>query len=349
MFSKRVVLFAVVIASGLVAACATEDTEPLMLTAQGLFEPIPDRPPVIEGISGTAQQVELGTMLYFEPRLSRSHNLSCNTCHLIGLGGVDVGVTSLGHEWQRGGRNAPTVLNAVYNLAQFWDGRAADLEEQAGGPIQNPIEMAITAEHAVEQLKGIPGYVNKFNQVYPEATDLVTFDNLIKAIAAFEATLITPNAPFDLYLKGNARALTAEQKEGLQLFINKGCAGCHAGINVGGASYSPFGLVEKPEADILPPEDKGRFEVTRTENDEYVFKVPSLRNIELTAPYFHSGKVWDLRESVTIMGASQLGVTLSDDEVDKIVTFLLSLTGDQPEVMFPILPPSVASTPRPEQ
>ena len=349
MLTKRIILLAVVATGGLVAACATEDTEPLMLTAQGLFEPIPDRPPVIEGISGTAQQVELGTMLYFEPRLSRSHNLSCNTCHLVGLGGVDVGVTSLGHEWQRGGRNAPTVLNAVYNLAQFWDGRAADLEEQAGGPIQNPIEMAITAEHAVEQLKGIPGYVNKFNRVYPEAIEPVTFDNLIKAIAAFEATLITPNAPFDLYLEGNARALTAEQKEGLQLFIDKGCAGCHGGINIGGASYSPFGLVEKPEADILPPEDKGRFEVTRTDNDEYVFKVPSLRNIELTAPYFHSGKVWDLRESVTIMGASQLGVTLSYDEVDKIVTFLLSLTGDQPEVTFPIMPPSVATTLRPEE
>ena len=349
MLTRPIMLFAVVATGGFVAACATEDIEPLMLTAQGLFEPISDHPPVIEGIAGTAQQVELGKMLYFEPRLSRSHNLSCNTCHLVGLGGVDVGETSLGHEWQRGGRNAPTVLNAVYNQAQFWDGRAKALEEQAGGPIQNPIEMAITAEHAVQQLKGIPGYVSKFDQVYPETIDPVTFDNLIKAIAAFEATLITPNAPFDRYLKGNAQALTTGQKEGLQLFINKGCAGCHGGINVGGASYSPFGLVQKPEADILPPEDKGRFEVTRTENDEYVFKVPSLRNIELTAPYFHSGKVWDIRESVAIMGSSQLGVTLNEDEVNKIVMFLLSLTGDQPEVTFPILPPSVASTPRPEK
>jgi len=348
MFTKRLVLFAIVVAGGLVAACATEEPEPLMLTARGLFEPIDDRVPVIEGIAGTAQQVELGRMLYFEPRLSRSHNLSCNTCHLVGLGGVDVGETSLGHEWQRGGRNAPTVLNAVYNLAQFWDGRAEDLEEQAGGPIQNPIEMAITAEHAVEQLRGIPGYVTKFNQVYPEATEPVTFDNLIKAIAAFEATLITPNAPFDRYLKGDAQALTPEQKEGLQLFIDKGCAGCHGGINLGGASYSPFGLVERPEPDILPPEDKGRFEVTRTENDEFVFKVPSLRNIELTAPYFHSGKVWDIREAVVIMGSSQLGVTLTETDVDGIVAFLLTLTGDQPEVMFPILPPSVATTPRPE-
>ena len=172
--------------------------------------------------------------------------------------------------------------------------------------------------------------------------------NVVTAIAAFEATLITPNAPFDKYLRGDANALTAEQKEGLKLFIDAGCAECHGGINIGGQEYQPFGVVERPGADILPPNDKGRFAVTKTASDEYVFRVPPLRNVELTPPYFHSGQVWDLTQAVGIMATDQLGKSLNDEQAAKITAFLKSLTGDQPQVTYPILPPSVATTPRPQ-
>jgi cytochrome c peroxidase len=320
----------------------------LLDTARSLFEPIPEQPPEIPGVAATPERVELGRMLYFEPRLSESHTISCNSCHLVGLGGVDMLETSVGHRWQRGGRNAPTVLNSVFNTAQFWDGRAKDLEEQAGGPMINPVEMATTHQHVIEQLSAIPGYVAKFQKAFPEDPDPLTIKNVEDSIALFEATLITPDSPFDRYLGGEENALTAEQKEGLRLFVDNGCAGCHNGINVGGGMYAPFGVVERPGADFLPPADKGRFEVTKTVDDEYVFKVPTLRNIALTPPYFHTGKSWDLRQAVAVMGASQLGIELTDDEVDKITTFLQGLTGEQPEVVYPILPPSVAATPRPQ-
>lgn len=323
--------------------------DPLLKQAQSLFEPIPPKPPKVKDVAATPAMVELGKALYFEPRLSQSHNISCNTCHQIGLGGVDMLPTSIGHKWQRGGRNAPTVLNAVFNVAQFWDGRAADLKAQAGGPIQNPIEMGIKHEHAIEMLKGIPGYAKLFEAAFPSDTDRITMANVVTAIAAFEATLITPNAPFDKYLGGDTNALSAEQKDGLKLFMDKGCAGCHAGINIGGQMYAPFGVVEKPGADFLPPDDKGRLEVTKTPSDEFVFRVPPLRNIELTPPYFHTGKSWDLRQAVAVMGASQLGEKLTDDEVSKITAYLKSLTGEQPQVVYPILPPSTVTTPLPQQ
>lgn len=320
----------------------------LLETARSLFEPIPEQPPELQGNPATPDKVELGKMLYFEPRLSESHTITCNSCHLVGLGGVDMLETSLGHRWQKGGRNAPTVLSSVYNTAQFWDGRAKDLEEQASGPMVNPVEMATTHEHVIEQLSGIPGYVAMFSKAFPEDSEPLTIENVEDAIALFEATLITPNAPFDRYLRGEEDALTADQKEGLQLFVDNGCAGCHNGINVGGGMYAPFGVVELPGADFLPPNDKGRFEVTKTPSDEYVFKVPTLRNIALTPPYFHTGKAWDLRQAVAVMGSSQLGIELTDAEVDKITEFLQSLTGEQPKVVYPILPPSVATTPRPQ-
>ena len=332
-----------------ITALALAADDPLMKQAQGLFQPIPSQPPAIKDIAATPAMVELGKDLYFDPRLSQSHNISCNTCHQIGLGGVDMLPVSIGHKWQKGGRNAPTVLNAVFNVAQFWDGRAADLKAQAGGPIQNPIEMGITHEHAIEMLKSIPGYVPLFDAAYPDDKDPITMPNVVTAIAAFEATLITPNAPFDKYLRGDANALTAEQKEGLKLFIDTGCAACHSGINVGGQMYAPFGVIERPGADILPPNDKGRFAVTKTVSDEYVFRVPPLRNIELTPPYFHSGRVWDLNQAVGIMATDQLGKSLNDDQVAKITAFLKSLTGEQPQVTYPIMPPSVATTRTPEE
>jgi len=320
----------------------------LMQSARKLFKPIPAQPPAVQGIESTPARVELGKQLYFDPRLSESHSISCNSCHQIGLGGVDVQETSIGHRWQRGPRNAPTVFNAVFNTAQFWDGRAKDLKEQAGGPLVNPIEMGTTQKHVVEQLMGIPGYVSEFQQAFAGEKQPITFENVRDVIALFEATLITPNAPFDRYLKGEAAALDSQQKRGLDLFIKKGCASCHNGINIGGGMYAPFGVVEKPGAEFLPPDDKGRFEVTKTVSDAYVFKVPTLRNIALTPPYFHSGKSWSLRQAVGVMGSSQLGIKLSDQEISDITAFLHALTGQQPDVVYPILPPSVSSTPRPK-
>ncbi len=319
----------------------------LLARAKQLFKPIPEKPPALKGNAAAPAKVELGKMLYFDPRLSASHAISCNSCHDLGRGGADEQSTSIGHHWQHGGRNAPTVLNAVFNTAQFWDGRAKDLEEQAGGPMVNPIEMASPKTHVAEQLKAIPGYDTAFAKAFPGEKDPATLANAQKAIAVFEATLITPNAPFDKFLKGNANALTPVQKEGLALFMDKGCSSCHNGINVGGGMYAPFGVVEKPGAQLLPPGDKGRFAVTKTPGDEFVFKVPTLRNIALTRPYFHTGKSWDLRQAVGVMGTSQLGTKLSDAEIGKITAFLQSLTGDQPKITYPILPPSVASTPRP--
>ena len=327
-----------------IPASAEDD---LLTKARQLFQTIPAAPPELPGNPSSPAKVELGKMLYFDPRLSASHAISCNSCHNLGLGGADAEPTSLGHRWQHGGRNAPTVFNSVFNKAQFWDGRARDLEQQAGGPIVNPIEMASPEAHVAEQLEGIPGYREAFEKAFPGKSSPITLGNVQKTIAAFEATLITPNAPLDRFLGGEANALSPAQKEGLALFIDRGCASCHNGINVGGGMYAPFGVVEKPGADILPPTDKGRFTVTKTASDEYVFKVPTLRNIRLTAPYFHSGQAWDLRQAVAVMGASQLGTQLSADEVSKITAFLDGLTGDQPKVTYPELPPSVGSTPQP--
>ena len=336
--------FLAVIACAPLASLAQSE---LMGQAQALFKPIPEKPVGGDGLVITPAMVALGKALYFDPRLSESHNISCNTCHQIGLGGVDMLSTSIGHHWQKGGRNAPTVLNAVFNTAQFWDGRAADLQEQAVGPIQNPIEMAISPEHAVGQLGAIPGYQPMFAAAFPGQAKPVTLGNIGASIAAFEATLITPNAPFDNYLRGDESALNNAQRAGLKLFIDKGCASCHNGINIGGGMYAPFGVVEKPGADFLPPADKGRFQVTSTPSDEYVFKVPTLRNIALTPPYFHTGKSWDLKQAIAVMASSQLGQELADEEVASIEAFLQALTGQQPEVVYPILPPSSVDTPRP--
>ncbi len=327
---------------------AQPPAEALMTKARQVFRAIPAAAPQLAGNPSSPAKVELGKALYFEPRLSASHVISCASCHNIGLGGADAEPTSIGHRWQHGGRNAPTTFNAVFNTAQFWDGRAKDLEQQAGGPMVNPLEMASPEPHIVEQLKGIAGYHDLFAKAFPGEADPITLANAQKAIAVFEATLVTPKAPLDRYLAGEAGALTSVQKQGLALFIEKGCSNCHNGVNIGGGQYAPFGVVAKPGAELLPPTDKGRFQVTRSPGDTYVYKVPTLRNIALTAPYFHTGAVWDLRQAVGVMGASQLGAKLTDDEIGKITAFLDSLNGEQPKVSVPILPPSGATTPRPQ-
>ena len=311
-----------------------------------LFTPLPSTVPALNDNAITPEKIDLGKALFFDPRMSASGVFSCNSCHNLATGGDDNLETSIGHGWQKGPRNSPTVLNSVFNEAQFWDGRAPDLAEQAKGPVQAGVEMANTPDNVVATLNSMPQYVEWFTASFPEDSAAVTFDNFAKAIEAYEATLITPS-PFDAFLNGDEAAMSAEQKQGLQVFMDKGCATCHNGVNVGGHSYYPFGLIEKPGSDILPEGDKGRFAVTETADDEYVFRASPLRNIDQTAPYFHSGIVWDLKVAVQVMGESQLGEDLSDEEADLIVAFLGSLTGDMPEVVYPLLPAETATTPRP--
>ena len=318
-----------------------------MQRARAAFKPVPATAPVLKENKGNVDRLQLGKMLFFEPRLSASYLISCNTCHNVGLGGADLQETSTGHGWQKGPRNAPTVLNSVFNIAQFWDGREPDLASQAKGPVQAGVEMNNNPEQVVATLKSIPGYVRLFGKAFPGEKDPVTFDNMAKAIELFEATLITPDSPFDKYLKGNDKALNAKEKEGLALFMGKGCGACHGGVNMGGSGYFPFGLKESPLADLLPPDDLGRYKVTNTASDKYVYKSPSLRNIALTPPYFHTGKIWKLDDAVVVMGTTQLGVKLSTDETDKITAFLYALNGKQPKVEYPILPEGSDSTPKP--
>ncbi|MCL1048047.1 cytochrome-c peroxidase [Shewanella abyssi] len=288
------------------------------------------------------EKVELGKMLFFEPRLSKSGFISCNSCHNLSLGGVDALPTSIGHNWQQGPINSPTVLNAEYGLAQFWDGRAKDLKEQAGGPIANPKEMGFSHDLAVDTIRSMPAYQARFASVYK--TNGISIDAITDAIAEFEKTLVTPNAPFDKYLTGDKSAINADAIAGYQLFKDKGCVRCHNGPAVGGTMYMKMGLV-KPFHTKNPAE--GRKGVTGKEADKFVFKVPTLRNIELTYPYFHDGSVWDLAEAVNTMADIQLGQALTATETKQMVTFLNSLTGEQPQIVLPILPPSTPNTPKP--
>ena len=318
--------------------------------AAALFKPI-DSSLVAAQVKNndvTAAKVELGRKLFFEPRLSKSQLLSCATCHNLSTGGVDAGPTSVGHGWQKGPRRAPTVLNAVFNVAQFWDGRAEDLKAQAKGPVQASVEMNNTPAAVEATLRSMPAYVGEFQKAFPNDPAPVSFDNMAKSIEAFETTLITPNARFDHFLKGDATALSDLEKTGLRLFIDKGCAGCHSGVNLGGAAYFPFGVAQNPSELIRPAADKGRSAVTKSSADDFVFRAAPLRNVALRAPYFHTGQVWTLEEAVNLMAADQLNETLTPDQTGAIVAFLGTLTGEQPKVEYPILPPRGKDTPHPQ-
>jgi len=287
--------------------------------------------------------VELGKKLYFDTRLSKSGFISCNSCHNLSMGGTDNLQTSIGHNWNKGPINSPTVLNSSLNVAQFWDGRAADLKAQAGGPIANPGEMASNHELAVSVLQSIPGYVSEFNKVFK--SDKVDIDKVTKAIAAFEETLVTPNSRFDKWLKGDKKALSENEVSGYALFKNSGCTACHNGSAVGGNSFQKMGVVEPYKTSSTAV---GRSAVTGKDSDRLNFKVPTLRNVELTYPYFHDGAATTLKDAVDTMGRIQLGKKFTDDENTKIVAFLKTLTGEQPSFGIPVLPPSSDSTPRPQ-
>ncbi len=293
----------------------------------------------------TEEKVTLGRMLYYETRLSLGQDVSCSSRHQLDRFGVDNEPTSTGHKKQRGGRNSPTVLNAAGHMAQFWDGRAATVEDQAKGPILNPVEMAMPdAASVVRVIKSIPGYAPLFKAAFPKAADPITYDNLALAIGAFERQITTP-ARWDKYLAGDETALTDKEKAGFAKFNKLGCPTCHTGVNVGGSLYQKLGLVN-PWPD---QSDLGRFEVTKEERDKMFFRVPTLRNVAKTGPWFHKGQLSTLEEVVRKMAHHQLGQELSDEDVGNLVAFLNSLTGavDAKYVAKPELPPSGPTTPKP--
>jgi cytochrome c peroxidase len=310
-------------AGAIVITSLAQSPSELRAKALEITGPIPARMPGAE--NDTPALIALGKELYFEKRLSINNTQSCNSCHQVDgrKAGVDHEPTSPGALGKRGGRNSPTSLNAGFHLAQFWDGRAEDLAAQAKGPILNPIEMGMPSEAAVvEKISGIKSYRKSFAKAFPDSSNPITYDNIAGAIAAFERTLITRDR-FDDFLNGSDKALTAAELTGLNHFLTVGCTTCHNGPLLGGNGFRKVGAIN-PYSNL---EDKGRIDVTKEEEDLYSFKVPSLRNIALTAPYFHDGASKSLSDAVSQMAWMQLGEKLPDDRVASIVTFLRSLNG----------------------
>jgi len=290
-------------------------------------------------------KIQLGRMLYFEPRLSKSQKFSCNSCHLLEKYGVDNEATSEGHKGKRGNRNSPTVYNAAGNIAQFWDGRAKDVEEQAKGPILNPVEMAMPDEKSVVAvLSSMPEYVTLFKKAFPGEKNPITYDNMAKAIGAFERKLITPSR-WDKFLEGDQKALNNEEKEGLMVFVDTGCATCHSGSLLGGTMYQKLGAAKQYPGMT----DVGREQVTKKSEDKFTFKVPSLRNVEMTGPYYHDGSVKILDEAINRMAEYQLNKKLTPAQTKAVLAWLKTLTGELPKeyIKEPKLPPSTATTPKP--
>jgi len=325
--------FAALLASGAASAQAP-DREMLRARARAVLGVLPaDAPNPANPFSDA--KIELGRMLYYDTRLSINDKLSCNTCHDLARFGVDNEPTSPGHEGRRGARNSPTVYNAALHFRQFWDGRAADVEEQAKGPVLNPVEMGMPdADYVVKVLRTIEGYRPRFEAAFPGEAEPITYDNAARAVGAFERKLMTPSR-FDDFLNGRDDALSDAELAGLATYIDSGCTACHMGPAAGGTMYQKLGLVHP-----LETKDPGRYEATQVEADRGFFKVPSLRNVEKTGPYFHDGSVATLPEAVRLMGWHQLGRQLSDADVASIVTFLHALTGrvDEAFVAKPELP-----------
>jgi cytochrome c peroxidase len=324
--------------------CARKEPAGIDQAKLAMFAPLPETIPA-KSAGPLEARVALGRQLYYDARLSKSQTISCNSCHDLAKYGMDGQPTSAGFKGQHGDRNSPTVYNAAAHFVQFWDGRAPDVEEQAKGPVLNPVEMAMSSgDEVVAVLKTIPEYVDEFHKAFPDAKDPVTYDNVGLAIGAFERGLLTPSR-WDKFLKGDQAALTPEEQAGANAFIAAGCPTCHAGKLLGGNLYQKIGVM-KPYPDTSDP---GRFKVTKNEADRMMFKVPSLRNIAMTGPYFHNGKVATLDQAVAQMGEYQLGKQMSPQEVSSVVTFLKTLTGEIPAqyIQKPELPNSTAKTPKP--
>lgn len=295
-----------------------------------MFEPLPAIPPIPAGTTMTEERIDLGRMLFFEPRISATGVISCATCHNPALGWTDRIPRGTGHEGQVGDRNTPTVLNSGFLEAQFWDGREPDLEGQALGPIQASIEMNMTLDEAISRLNEFEAYRVAFGAAFPGDNDPVTPRNVALAIAAFERTLNTPNSPFDRFLMGDQTALTEEQQAGMRLFVDSGCVACHNGPNLSDSNYHRF--------ELPGSHDEGRFLVTGDEFDRFAFRTPTLRNVTLTYPYFNNGSVDNLHDAVNLMADQMLGHEFTEEENAAVVAFLHSLTGEMPQVIIPALP-----------
>lgn len=295
-----------------------------------MFDPLPLIPPIPAGATQSPERINLGRMLFFEPRISATGVISCATCHNPALGWTDRLPRGTGHEGQVGDRNTPTVLNSGFLAAQFWDGREPDLEGQALGPIQASIEMNMTLDQAIARLNEFQVYRDAFAAAFPGDNDPVNPRNVALAIAAFERTLNTPNSPFDRFLAGDQFAMTEQAQEGMRLFVDNGCVACHNGVNLSDSQYHRFQLPGST--------DEGRFLVTGDEADRFAFRTPSLRNVALTYPYFNNGSVDNLRDAVNLMGQQMLGHDFAEPELEAIVAFLHSLTGEMPHVEVPSLP-----------
>ncbi len=310
------------------------------------WEALPNKAPEPANNPTTPEKVKLGQILYHDPRLSSTGTVSCASCHNTMLGGEDNRPNSMGVNGQTGGRSAPTVWNSAFNEVQFWDGRAASLEDQAAGPVTNPIEMGMKSwDDVVARLKSIEGYQALFEKAFGK--DSISKDNATKAIAAYERTLITPNSPYDKYVKGNKNAMTEQQVRGMEKFAEIGCGGCHSGAAFNGPGmFQKFPVFSNGffNAKYKFVKDKGRAEVTKKESDKNFWKVPTLRNIAITAPYFHNGSVKTLDEAVKIMAKMQLDKDLSKDEIADIVAFLNALTGEFPKQQMPALPATPGTT-----
>ena len=283
------------------------------------LEPIPGLLP---------ERVALGERLFHDARLSADFSLACASCHLLHQGGVDGRRFSIGIRGAVGNINAPTVLNSGFSMVQFWDGRAASLEDQAAGPIHNPIEMGSNWQQVISRLEQDAVFKEQFLKAYSEG---LTPENIVNAIASFERSLVTVNGRFDRYLKGEVQALNTLEISGYRRFSEYGCTSCHQGVLLGGNMYQKFGVLGDYFAGrAITKEDLGRFNVTGREEDRHVFKVPGLRNVARTAPYFHDGSAVTLEQAVTVMGRYQLGRDLSAEDVEVIVAFLRTLDGDVP-------------------
>jgi cytochrome c peroxidase len=317
------------------------------------WQALPTEAPAPADNPTTPAKVELGQMLFLDPRFSSTGTVSCNSCHNVMLGGEDNRPVSMGVHGQTGGRSAPTVWNSGFSSVHFWDGRAASLEEQAKGPVTNPIEMGMSElEEAMDRVRDIPGYKPYFEKAFGTDNPM-TVENVAKAVAAYERTLITPNSPYDRYVKGDKQALSAQQVRGMNSFASVGCVSCHSGAAFNGPTLAPgSGFFMKfptyMDHDYVKQykfdEDTGRFTVTSKDADKYMWKVPTLRNIAITAPYFHSGSVGTLDEAVRVMAQVQLNQELSDEQAADIVAFLSALTGEFPEQSMPQLPPTPGRT-----
>lgn len=309
------------------------------------WQALPDAPPTPANNPTTAAKVELGKMLFMDPRFSSTGTVSCNSCHNIMEGGDDSRSVSMGVHGKTGGRNAPTVWNSAFHSVQFWDGRAPLLEDQAKGPVANPIEMGMKdVETAMDRVKKIPGYKTEFDKAFGKNN--MTVENAAKAVAAFERTLITPNSPYDKYVKGDHKAMNPQQLRGMKKFEQVGCTSCHSGAafngpqqKLGQGFYVMFPTFDsKYVKQYKLNEDKGREEATGKVADRGMFRIPTLRNITDTAPYFHNGSVNNLNEAVRVMAKSQLNLTLAEKDVTDIVAFLGALTGEYPVITMPRLP-----------